>query len=213
MCWCCGISCFVNVEFPLGWIKILCYSILFYEFQLKNEIKVIYYLNCKTFLWKCSFLLTFLGILPNVCITGFSLQKFVAEALEPESEIKSEWKVKVVDVAGSKLPTAADMQIQIQVHKCGFRSGRCLFSNDLVADKAEPCGSIALKGSSSLMGFLCDANVERQPLPLAPSDMLSRTHTHIHLMPIHLALCTEQTQEHVLPFQTCSCDTHKHPAH
>lgn len=103
------------------------------------------------------------------------------------------------------------MQIRIQVHKCGFRSGGCLFSNDLVADKAKPCGSIALKGSSSLMGFLCDANVERQPLPLVYSDMLS----HRRSLDAHsfsaLHGDAEQTREHVVPSQTHSCDTPKTP--
>lgn len=72
-------------------------------------------------------------------------------------------------------------------YRCGSRPSSCLFCSDLASDMGEPCGSIALKGSSCLMGFLYDADEERQPLPSFYSDILSRTytHTHTHLLYSH----------------------------
>ncbi|MEQ2291714.1 hypothetical protein AMECASPLE_015786 [Ameca splendens] len=58
---------------------------------------------------------------------------------------------------------APDMHIAKRIQRCGLRPGSCLFSSDLAADKTEPCGSIALKGSSCIMGFLYDADIEATP--------------------------------------------------
>lgn len=101
--------------------------------------------------------------------------------------------------------TAWVMQVAMQVHGCGLRPGSCLFSSDLTSDMAESCGSIALKGSSCLMGFLYDADMERQTLPFfSPTDNL--THTHTPLLDTHsfCPLCSacECTQTDMHSFQT-----------
>lgn len=91
-----------------------------------------------------------------------------------------------------------------RTHACGLRPSSRRSGCDLASDIGERRGSIALKGSSCLMGFLYDADGGGDPSLLLLQHIIQNTHfkcASIRFCP----LCTQRKHTHTCTFE---CPAH-----